>query len=105
VPHYRAGLGRVARIGPNRVIDVETTAALLVKPGDAERRLLGAPAPHAEAAKTARIAHRVGVLALPIGACRIGHLRCSLSVKAFADHMPASSRFLAPARAGHPSNA
>jgi hypothetical protein len=31
-----------------------------------------------------------GVLALPIGACRIGHLRFSLSVKAFADHMCAS---------------
>jgi hypothetical protein len=32
------------------------------------------------------------VLALPIGACRIGHLRFSLSVKAFAGHMRVSSR-------------
>ena len=33
-----------------------------------------------------------GVLALPIGACRIGHLRFSLSVNAFAGHMRLSSR-------------
>jgi hypothetical protein len=33
-----------------------------------------------------------GVLALPIGACRIGHLRPSLSVKGFVDHMHESSQ-------------
>src|SRR5215471_12404604 len=33
-----------------------------------------------------------GVLALPIGACRIGHLRFNLSVKAFAGHIRVSSR-------------
>jgi hypothetical protein len=32
-----------------------------------------------------------GVLALPIGACRIGHLRFSFSVKAFVGHMRVSS--------------
>ena len=31
-----------------------------------------------------------GVLALPIGACRIGHLRLSFSVKAFVGHMRVS---------------
>jgi hypothetical protein len=32
-----------------------------------------------------------GVLALPIGACRIGHLRFSFSVRVFTDHMRISS--------------
>src|SRR6516225_1609357 len=58
LPHRRGGLWRAARIGPNRVIDVETTAALLAEPGDAARGLLGAPAPHAEAAKPSGIGHR-----------------------------------------------
>ena len=58
LPHRRGGLWRAARIGPNRVIDVETTAALLAEPGDAARGLLGAPAPHAEAAKSPGIGHR-----------------------------------------------
>src|ERR1700704_3749456 len=32
-------------------------------------------------------AARAGVLSQPIGACRMGHLRLSLSVNAFLDHM------------------
>ena len=60
LPHYLACLGLVVGIGPNRVIDVDTAAALLAKPGNAARGLVSAPAPHAEAAKTARIALRRG---------------------------------------------
>jgi hypothetical protein len=69
-------------------------------PGDAALGLVGAPAPHPEPAETARVAPAAanpGVLALPIGACRMGHLRFSLSVKAFAGHMRVSSRPLAGA--------
>src|SRR6266446_4324054 len=42
LPHRRAGLRRAPRIRPNRVIDVETAAALLAKPGDAALGLIGA---------------------------------------------------------------
>src|ERR1700726_239361 len=36
-----------------------------------------------------------GVLSLPLGACRIGHLRFSLSVNAFADHIRVPSSLVA----------
>src|SRR3954471_15207476 len=58
LPHRRAGLRRATRIGPNRVIDIETAAALLAKSVDATLGLLGAPAPHAQPAETARVGHR-----------------------------------------------
>src|SRR5438045_1653836 len=46
-----------------------------------------------------------GVLALPMGACRIGHLRFSLSVKAFVGHMHAHSRPCPRScRVGYPSS-
>src|SRR5215831_4847200 len=40
-----------------------------------------------------------GVLALPIGACRIGHLRLRRSVKAFVGHMRVSSSVRLPVHA------
>src|SRR3954447_16597592 len=58
LPHRRAGLRRATRIGPNRVIDIETAAALLAKPVDSTLRLLGAPAPHSPPAETAHVGHR-----------------------------------------------
>ena len=60
LPHRRAGLRRAARIGPDRVIHVETAAALLAKPGDAALDLVDAPAPHSEPAETARVGHSGG---------------------------------------------
>src|SRR5215471_9216837 len=41
-------------------------------------------------------AARAGVLALPIGACRMGHLRLRLSVRVFVGHMRASSSVRLP---------
>src|SRR5215467_10927868 len=58
LPHRPAGVRCAARVGPNRVIDVETTAALLPKPRYAACGLIGAPAPHTETTEPARIGHR-----------------------------------------------
>jgi len=41
-----------------------------------------------------------GVLSHPIGACRIGHLRSSLSVNAFRDHIGVLPGYLTKAFAG-----
>ena len=99
--HRPAGVRCAARVGPNRVIDVETPAALLPKPRDAACGLMALlphiPRPPSPPALVTAAAS-AGVLALPIGACRIGHLRFSLSVKVLIDHIRVYSQSFASIR-------
>jgi len=90
LPHRLDDLGGCRGFWPHRIIDVEAAAALLPKPGDSAPGVLRGEAhmpspPSPPALLTA--AASAGVLISPIGACMIGHSRCSRSVSALDDHM------------------